>query len=73
MAEKAYPNNEARRLLLTSLQTIRSKVTKEWTVKKSVKANLLRLVKRLLRKIWLSTRKTGEGDGDGAATSRVTL
>jgi type I restriction enzyme R subunit len=32
------------------MQTIRRNVTIDWTVKESVKANLRRLVKRLLRK-----------------------
>lgn len=32
------------------VQTIRNNVTIDWTVKESVKANLRRLVKRLLRK-----------------------
>jgi hypothetical protein len=46
----------------------------DWTQKESVKANLRRLVKRLLWKYgWLSARKAGEGYGDGAGTSGVAV
>jgi len=44
------PLTTSGRTPVISLQTIRSNATKDWTVKESAKANLRRLVKRLLRK-----------------------
>lgn len=46
-----HPFPESAKVIARNLvQTIRHNVTIDWTVKESVKANLRRLVKRLLRK-----------------------
>ena len=53
--------------------TVRGNVTIDWTLRENVRANLRRLVKRVLRKHGLPARQAGVGDPDGAAAGRSPL
>ncbi len=55
------------------VETVRRNVTMDWTQKESVKANLRRLVKRLLRKYGYPPDKQEKATVTVLATSRVTV
>ena len=48
------------------VETVRSNVTIDWTLRENVRANLRRLVKRVLRKHGLPTGQAGVCHADGA-------
>ena len=52
------------------VETVRGNVTIDWTLRENVRANLRRLVKRILRKHGYPARQAGVGDQDGAGTGR---
>ena len=53
------------------VDTVRRNVTIDWTLRENVRANLRRLVKRILRKHGYPPDKQGEGDANGTGRCRL--
>ena len=50
------------------VETVRKNVKIDWTLRENVRANLRRLVKRILPEARVPAGQAGEGDSDGAGT-----